>query len=149
MTGAAFIRDDGGREAAGFKGKAADCVARSVAIASGLGYAHVYNELAAGNASQRRTKGARKHLRTVRHGITTQRAWFKRFMERIGFRWVSTMSIGSGCKVHLKAEELPPGRLVVMLSGHATAVIDGVIHDAYDPSRDGTRCVYGYYVREA
>jgi hypothetical protein len=24
-------------------------------------------------------------------------------------------------------------------------VIDGVIHDLYDPSRDGTRCVYGYY----
>jgi len=25
------------------------------------------------------------------------------------------------------------------------AVIDGVLHDAYDCSREGTRCVYGYY----
>ena len=22
---------------------------------------------------------------------------------------------------------------------------DGVVHDTYDPSRDGTRCVYGYW----
>jgi len=28
---------------------------------------------------------------------------------------------------------------------HLTAVIDGVIHDTHDPSRDGTRSVYGYY----
>jgi hypothetical protein len=24
-------------------------------------------------------------------------------------------------------------------------VIDGVIHDTHDCSRNGTRCVYGYY----
>lgn len=41
--------------------------------------------------------------------------------------------------------ELPPGRLVVSVSKHLTAVVDGVIHDRYDPSRDGTRCVYGYW----
>jgi hypothetical protein len=28
------------------------------------------------------------------------------------------------------------------------AVIDGVIHDTYDPSRDGKRCVYGYFTKE-
>ena len=37
-----FARDDGGRAAAGFKGSAGDCVARSVAIASGRPYAEVY-----------------------------------------------------------------------------------------------------------
>jgi len=31
------------------------------------------------------------------------------------------------------------------LSRHLTTVIDGVIYDTYDPSREGTRCVYGYY----
>ena len=32
-----------------------------------------------------------------------------------------------------------------MLSRHACAVMDGVIHDTYEDARDGTRCVYGYW----
>jgi hypothetical protein len=55
------------------------------------------------------------------------------------------MHIGSGCQVHLRREELPAGRLVVQASKHVVAVIDGVIHDTHDSSRDGTRCVYGYW----
>ena len=35
--------------------------------------------------------------------------------------------------------------MVVAVSKHYTAVIDGTIHDIYDPSRGGSRCVYGYY----
>ena len=34
----AFIYNDGGRLEAGFKGKANDCVARSIAIATGVTY---------------------------------------------------------------------------------------------------------------
>ena len=56
-------------------------------------------------------------------------------------------AIGSGCRVHLRAEELPPGRLIVSVSRHLVAVIDGVIHDTLDCSRNGSRCVYGYYSR--
>jgi hypothetical protein len=55
------------------------------------------------------------------------------------------MAIGSGCAVHLRAEELPKGRLLVKVSGHLTAVIDGVLYDTHDCSRRGTRCVYGYF----
>lgn len=55
------------------------------------------------------------------------------------------MKIGSGCQVHLRASELPPGPLVVRVSRHLTAVIDGVIYDTHDCSRAGTRCVYGYF----
>ena len=55
------------------------------------------------------------------------------------------MAIGQACKVHLSSDELPSGRLVVSVSKHVTAVIDGVIHDTHDPGRDGTRCVYGYW----
>jgi hypothetical protein len=57
------------------------------------------------------------------------------------------MHIGSGCRVHLRADELPPGRLIVEVSRHVVAVIDGVIHDLADPSRGGRRCVYGYFTR--
>jgi hypothetical protein len=55
------------------------------------------------------------------------------------------MQIGSGCQVHLAADELPPGRIIVRLSKHYAAVVDGVLHDTHDCSRDGTRCVYGYF----
>jgi hypothetical protein len=55
------------------------------------------------------------------------------------------MDFGSGCTVHLKSDELPKGTLIVRLSKHLAAVKDGVLHDTYDCSRGGTRCVYGYY----
>jgi hypothetical protein len=55
------------------------------------------------------------------------------------------MSIGSGCRVHLRDGELPPGRLVVKVSRHYAAVIGGVLHDTHDSTRGGTRCVYGYW----
>ncbi|MGY8633832.1 hypothetical protein RAD15_15250 [Bradyrhizobium sp. 14AA] len=141
-----FVYNDGGRAAAGFKGRAGDCVARAIAIASGRDYATVYNELAAGNAAQHVTmRSPKKRGRTARDGISTKRKWFKDYMQSQGFVWTSTMAIGSGCKVHLREDELPKGRLVVSVSKHCVAVIDGVIHDTHDPGRDGTRCVYGYW----
>jgi hypothetical protein len=142
-----FVKNDGGRYAAGFQGATGDCVARAVAIASGLPYRDIYVRLADGNAAQRKTAKTRATTkrRSVRHGVYTQRKWFKDFMVELGFRWVPCMTIGSGCKVHLRASELPAGRLVVNLTKHSAAVIDGVLHDTYDSSRGGTRCVYGYW----
>ena len=141
----AFVYNDGGREAAGYKGKAGDCVCRSIAIAAQLPYQQVYDRLAEGNATQRKSKHAGKQSRSARDGIYTHRKWFKDYMVELGFVWTPTMQIGSGCKVHLKADELPSGRLVCSLSKHLAAVIDGVVHDTYDCSRNGTRCVYGYW----
>lgn len=167
-----FIYHDGGRKAAGFKGSTGDCVARAIAIAADLPYQEVYDALAEGNQGQRKTKGNRRHSgrRTARAGIYTRRKWFKDYMRSLGFAWTPTMLIGSGCKVHLADGELPSGRLIVMVSKHCTAVIDGVIYDTYDPQREpieifsgeievdedgqrrnkvvgvtGGRCVYGYW----
>ena len=134
--------NDGGRKKAGYLGRADYCVCRAIAIAAGLDYEKVYQALAEGNATER--KGNRK--RTAREGIHTKRKWFKDYMVSLGFTWVPTMQIGSGCKVHLKAEELPAGRLVCNVSRHLCAVIDGVLHDTHDCSREGKRCVYGYWV---
>lgn len=141
-----FNISDGGRTAAGFKGQAGDCVARSISIAADLSYRQVYDTLAKGNANQRASKHTPKGTRTARNGINTTRKWFKDYMQSLGFVWVPTMKIGQGCKVHLKADELPLGKLVVAVSKHYTAVIDRVIYDTHDPSRDGTRCVYGYWI---
>ena len=136
----AFERDDGGRAAAGYRGSAGDCVCRAIAIVSGRPYAEVYAALARGAGNERKSRGA-----TTRNGIRVKRKWFQEYMKSLGFEWTPTMTIGSGCRVHLRPFELPEGRLVVAVSKHYTALIDGVIHDVADPSRDGTRCVYGYW----
>ena len=105
-----FVYNDGGREAAGYKGTAGDCVCRSIAIAAQLPYQQVYDRLAEGNASQRKSTRTGKKSRSARNGINTTRKWFKDYMLELGFVWTPTMQIGSGCQVHLKAEELPSGR---------------------------------------
>jgi hypothetical protein len=85
---------------------------------------------------------ARAHA-SPRNGVP--RRVYDAYLKERGWRWIPTMSIGSGTTVHLRADELPPGRLIVRLSRHVAAVIDGVLHDNHECSRDGTRCVYGYF----
>ena len=145
-----FNYNDGGRKLAGYVGDTGDCVCRAVAIASGRPYQEVYDRLAEGNATQRRSKHRRASFgkRTASRGIAVKRKWFQEYMRELGFEWTPTMFVGQGCKVHLKEEELPKGKLVVAVSKHYTAVIDGVINDTYDPSRDETRCVYGYFTKK-
>tara|TARA_Y100001936_G_scaffold100477_1_gene98808 strand:+ start:14793 stop:15239 length:447 start_codon:yes stop_codon:yes gene_type:complete len=141
-----FVYNDGGRKQSGYKGTAGDCVTRAIAIASELPYQEVYEAMAHGNSTQRKSKhDTKKRTRTARNGISTSRKWFKDYMASIGFKWTPTMQIGSGCKVHLKPDELPKGRLIVAVSKHYTTMINGVINDLCDPSRNGTRCVYGYW----
>lgn len=140
-----FQENDGGRVEAGYKGNADDCVTRAVAIASSLPYKKVYKALAEGTGNQRASPRTGKRGRSARNGINVNRKWFKDYMQSIGFEWFPTMQIGSGCKVHLKSDELPKGRLVVSVSKHYTSVIDGVLNDTWDCSRNETRCVYGYW----
>jgi len=137
-----FIYDDGGREKADYKGSAGDCTTRAIAIAIRKPYQEVYDALNAVVRSKRQTKLMRGS--SARTGIPKMIT--KEYLKSLGWTWVPTMQIAQGCKVHLKADELPGGRLIVKVSGHITVMIDGVIHDTYDPSRDGTRCVYGYWM---
>lgn len=128
---------DGGRAAAGFKGETRDCVTRAIAIATGRPYREVYDEL----NKIAKSIGDRSSSRTGVH-----RKVYEKYLFRIGAKWTPTMRVGAGCTVHLRAGELPAtGALVVSLSRHLCAVVDGVVCDAFDPTRDGTRCVYGYY----
>lgn len=168
------VYNDGGRAASGYRGSAGDCVCRSIAIVSGLPYQEVYSRLAEGTGAQRASKRTAKRARSARDGINTKRKWFRDYMRSLGFRWVPTMRIGQGCRTHLADGELPSGRLIVVLSKHYTAVLDGVVHDTYDPQREvhcvkpdhggelkvgewrnvngicsiERRCVYGYWTRD-
>ena len=149
-----WIENDGGRNAAGFKaeqsrargrrwerlGFMSDCVVRAVAIATEIPYAAVYESVNEIAKTERQRKGQS-------HRRFTERVAFRRWMKSLGWKWTPTMGIGTGCRVHLQSEELPLGRLIVSLSRHMTAVIDGVIQDITNPSRNGTRCVYGYWAK--
>jgi hypothetical protein len=137
-----FVFHDGGRAAAGYKGAAGDCVTRSVAIVTGKPYQEVYDALN-GLAQTERIGERKKRRSTSRTGV--YRRTYHRYLESLGWQWISTMSIGTGCQVHLRASELPSGPLLVKKSRHLTAVIDGVLHDSHNCSRCGTRCVYGYF----
>lgn len=152
ITTMLFTYNDGGRAAAGFEGKAGDCVTRSIAIATGKPYSEVYDALFESSRDYGDTHRGRVAKRIRERGGSPRQGQFRvvyqTYLESLGWKWIPTMKIGSGCKVHLNAEELPKGRLLVKVSKHLTAVIDGVVHDTHDCSRDGKRCVYGYFVKE-
>lgn len=144
-----IVINDGGREAAGYAGEAGDCVTRTIANATGKDYQSVRSELMEAVEEYRKTRRTRaaKRLKgnSVRNGVP--REILKIYMKDLGWKWVATMGIGTGCQVHLRPDELPTNRgtLVVSVSKHLTCVKDGKIWDTYDPSREGTRCVYGYW----
>ena len=160
-TQMAWVYNDGGRAAAGFKGRTGDCVCRSIAIATGRPYREIYTMIERLGALETRhrlaTAKRRSSARTGVHKPTTRVL----LTTLLGWTWVPTMGIGTGATVGLCEEDLPMGRLIVQCSRHLTAVIDRVIHDTYDPQR-GTlvsepgkptriarRCVYGYYQKSS
>ncbi len=143
-----FEYSDGGRSKY-FRGSAGDCVTRAVAIATGLDYKHVYDTLSqrqyewANTSRSKVAKKARKLGKTSRKGIYKQ--VYRPYLVELGWTFTPTMSIGSGCTVHMRSEELPSGTIIVKLSKHLAVVRDGVLLDTHDCTRSGTRCVYGYW----
>ena len=57
--------NDGGREAAGYKGKVGDCVVRSIAIVTNLSYQKIYDDLYKANGDFR-TKSRTKLAKSLK-----------------------------------------------------------------------------------
>jgi hypothetical protein len=154
-----WVKDDGGRAASGIansnnrRTETGDCVTRAIAIATGKPYAEVHDALT---------------VRTVRHvydgGDSRYPEWSKWAKRRGGVRAFDPdhgcplgaygpylASLGWRCtstksqRIRLRADELPPGRLVVHIRQHLVAVIDGVIHDIYDSGGSGRVRVQHYW----
>lgn len=143
MNSLSYQYHDGGRSAAGFKGETGDCVIRAICIVTEYPYLEIYNQVKSFSRFER-TGRKKKGVSSARRGV--YKYTINRLMDQLGLVWTPTMSIGSGCMVHLRPGEIPMrGRLIVSLSRHVCAVIDGVIYDNHDPSRNGNRCVYGYW----
>lgn len=141
-----FIYNDGGRSNY-FKGnvRVGDCAVRAVCNATGKDYKEVYNAINE-LAKHERTGKRKRSISNARNGVYA--STLNKYLESIGWRWVATMKIGSGCKVHLNAEELPNDIIIVRVSKHFTCVKYGVLYDTYDCTNDETRCVYGYWIKK-
>jgi hypothetical protein len=112
-----WVYDDGGRWDAGYRPRhVGDCVVRAIAIATEKPYDEVHKALGKPR---------------LYHPYLTSLGW-------------GHIPI-AGRKIRLSPESLPPGRLVVEISRHLVAVIDGVIHDTYLPSN--RHCLRGYFAR--
>src|ERR1044072_1780437 len=97
-----WIYNDGGREAAGYKGKSVgDCVTRAIAIVTEQPYQTVYDALherIKAFASTSRAKAARRAGRgngargsTPRNGVCRQ--VYEAYLKSLGYRFVPTMGI--------------------------------------------------------
>lgn len=146
-----WVYNDGGRSLAGYVGEAGDCVTRAISIATDMPYIKVYSDL---HYLMKGAKLIKHRTQSPRNGV--RKTIYRYYLQSLGWSWVPTMGIGTGCKVHLLAEELPQNkRLIVALSKHLTTVIDSVIYDTFDPQwytfypdgRKSARCVYGYFIK--
>jgi hypothetical protein len=145
-----FVYNNGGHVAASGGG----CVPRAIAIATGKPYREVYEALVAATH-----KYVRRWPRSMVAG------WIKRsrggrsfdpergcydtiydsYLKSLGWQYTPTKDRN----IHLRADELPSGRLIVRVHRHLVAVIDGAIHDTFDSGGAGRRPVYGYYTAGA
>lgn len=138
-----FVYSDGGRSKYFEAHNVRDCVCRAICNASGMDYKVVYDRI--NELEKSRRVGKHEHRGSARGGV--RKSVLKYYLEQeLGFKWVSCMGIGTGCKVHVDGNELPKvGSYILNLSGHLSCIKDGVLYDIYDCSRDGNRCVYGYW----
>jgi hypothetical protein len=124
------VFNDGGR-AATKHDEINDCACRAIAIAA----ERPYHEIWSAFKTLLETEGPRR-----RSGVDEKVQ--HRLMESMGWSFVPTT------KTYLQEGDLPSGRLVVCIHGHSVAVINGVIHDTYNPSRKKNGkppWVFGYY----
>jgi hypothetical protein len=141
-----FVYDDGGRAAAGFKGRTGDCACRAIAIATGKSYREVHDGLNAFCAlfgdqfgEPQLLRGRQRQRRTsADSGVSEIIAQF--YLGQLGWRWNSMN------KARLRRWDLPAGRLIVQVTQHLVAVIDHVVHDHGEHWR-GRRLVYGYFIK--
>lgn len=131
-----FNCNDGGRSKYYKAKNVGDCVVRAIAIANNMDYKITYNLIKKYNDGETPRNGVRPIV-------------YKKVLADLGWTWIPCC--GRGVKrsnVHLCAKELPDGIVLCRVSGHLTCIIDGVINDTYDCSRNETRKVYGYWIKK-
>ena len=128
--------DDGGRAAAGYRGKTGDCVVRAIAICAREEYLAVYRTMAqhmksngyaaSGNAYATRERN-RKAPR--RRGQLTAKRVQDRVLESYGFHKVR---LPSGERPTFTEAHRRYGDCIVGTTKHLAAIVEGVLRDTFD-----------------
>ncbi len=129
MSAIPFHQADGGRATSRRPRQKSDCAVRACAIASGLPYDQVYDDLA--------TLGRRCSRGTPTGAIAT---WLRL---RCCAARHAFPAVAGQMRMHVDAFLAGPGaqgRWVVRIAGHVFATVDGVAHDTSMPRQDA--CVY-------
>ncbi len=123
-----FVYNDYGVPMKGKKESTVQATCRAIAIGTLLPYTAVLETLTweRDYRLNQRKQNVNKLFDRVRH----------EYLLDLGWTWVVCAAIGTGCRVHLKREELPHGRIIVRVSKYLTTMIDGQIHDVFDVSRE-------------
>ncbi len=127
-----WVKNDGGRAAAGFKGSAGDCGARAIAIALEMDYKDAYQMLAQANKDAGKSKSAR-------NGI--HKNVYSKVLEQLGWVWHSAPKFEGR---RARVSDMPKGRVITRQSKHFAAAIDGIAYDTFDCT---ARSVYGYWAK--
>src|SRR5262252_3337517 len=110
---------DGGRAAAGLpNSKRGDCVCRAIAIVTGYDYLKIAAFIDQEAQQERNRRNSPRYTRSsAEKGVKTHT--LHRVMKKLGFRFIPTIAVGTGCQVHLHPSELPPyGRYVLRVTHH-------------------------------
>lgn len=142
----AFVKNDGGRAAAGFKGSAGDCGVRAAALVTGADYRDTYEALferqRVFKASSRR-KAVRNRSASPRDGVWKE--VMHQHMTEAGARWIALAEVGGEVvRVRDVAARWPVGRIVMRLARHYSAMIDGVNFDTWEQHPE--KRVYGVWI---
>ena len=117
-----FYWNDGGRSSCGFVGLAGDCVTRAVCIATGLVYRDVYNELSTLAGMSPRSG----MVDSITFQYLANRGWVR---QTTTGDLVEDFSVPAGTSI-IECRKRRRG------NGHVFAVIDGVLHDTWDPREE-------------
>lgn len=128
-----FIFNDGGRAAAGFRGKT-DCGIRAMAVSCEISYQEARKRCK--DASSMGKKGSKAVSRGMYKDDMTAA------LKTLGWSWRKAPKF-VGRKA--RCSDMPAGRVIVRMSKHFAAVIDGVLHDTWDSSE---KMAYGYWQKD-
>lgn len=140
-----WVMNDGGRDKY-FRGWApGDCFTRAAAIASENDYRDIY-ELVNSYCAKEKEKDS-NYMKNFSARLGVEFTMIEKIMKDLGWQYHS-LPEDEQDKYQLNELVFPKGRVMVNLQTHCTAVINGVIQDAFDPNtRDGC-LVDGYYTKD-
>ena len=132
-----FKYDDGGRKAAGYKTVArGDCAPRAIAIALGLDYKKVLSDL---------YKLCGTSYGGSHPSQGTPDAIITRYLKKKGWIYVPVDQT-----LRFRRDNLPKRkRMIVAIPRHVAAVMDGVLHDTWESTKNGDALILGYWIKRS